>query len=66
MNETYTLKEAMERLGVKGRNAFLRMERRYPEAFAIVKRGPDRNVCYDKTTLDKFAERRAYFKQERT
>ena len=64
MNETYTRKQAMERLGLSSTNSFLFLERKYPEAFVIVNQGTaaDKNPLYDKATLDNFAERRAYFK----
>ncbi|HET8671151.1 MAG TPA: hypothetical protein VFM05_11145, partial [Candidatus Saccharimonadales bacterium] len=69
MNDTYTLKEAMERLGLQSANVFFRLEREYPEAFVVMK-GTGKNansrlgVAYDKATLDRFAERGEYFKQE--
>jgi hypothetical protein len=68
MNETYTLNDAMERLGLKSSNALFQLERRHPEAFVVMKRdhGKDvhsrRNVHYDKATLDRFAENREFFK----
>ena len=70
-NETYTLKQAMDRLGLKSANALFNLERRYPEAFVVMTgESPKdlhsrRNVHYDKATLDGFAERREYFKQEK-
>ena len=69
--ETYTLKQAMERLGLQSANAFFQLERKYPEAFVIMKRGSSKDaksrtgVEYDRATLDRFAERREYFKQEK-
>ena len=69
--ETYTLKKAMERLGLQSANAFFQLERKHPEAFVIMKRGSGKDgksrvgVEYDKATLDRFAERREYFKQEK-
>jgi hypothetical protein len=68
--ETYTLKQAMERLGLQSANAFFQLERKYPEAFVIMKRGSGKDaksrtgVEYDKATLDRFALRREYFKQD--
>ena len=68
---TYTLKEAMDRLGVKHIKTFLRLERMNPQAFVIVKqtKGVAQKhgvqIHYDKATLDRFAERRELFKQER-
>lgn len=69
MNETYNLKEAMERLGLRSANVFFRLEREYPAAFVVMKRaGQSANnrlgVEYDRGTLDRFAERREYFKPE--
>lgn len=67
---TYTLKEAMDRLGLKSANALFQLERKYPEAFVVMRRGPGkdvnsrRKIQYDKATLDRFAERREYFRQE--
>ena len=68
--ETYTLKQAMERLGLQSANIFFRLEREYPTAFVVMKHtGKSVNsrlgVVYDKATLDRFAERREYFKQEK-
>ena len=71
--ETYTLKEAMDRLGIKGRSTFLRLERKYPQAFVIVKQtkgakqkqGTNMHIHYDKATLDRFAETREKLNQEK-
>jgi hypothetical protein len=68
--ETYTLKQAMERLGLQSANVFFRLEREYPAAFVIMKRTSKTTnsrlgVVYDRATLDRFAERREYFKQEK-
>ena len=68
MKDTYTLKQAMERIGAKSTNAFFHMERKYPEAFVVVQKGMGyhyhRNILYDKATLDRFADRRDNFKKE--
>ena len=71
MNQTYNLKEAMERLGLHSANVFFRLERKYPTAFVVMKRvGKSRNsrlgVEYDRAALDGFAERSEYFKQEQS
>jgi hypothetical protein len=65
MNEFYTLKQAMERLGVKSMNAFFRMERKYPEAFVVVQQSSHKgrfesrkHIHYDKAALDRFADSR--------
>lgn len=65
MSETYTRKEAMDRLGLKSTNSFLFLKRKYPDAFVIVNQGTaaDKNPLYDKATLDNFAERRDYFRR---
>jgi hypothetical protein len=69
--ETYTVKQAMERLGLQSANAFFQLERKYPEAFVVIKRGSGKDaksrtgIEYDKATLERFAERREQFKQEK-
>lgn len=65
MKNTYTRKEAMELLDLKGTNAFLRLERKYPEAFVIVKRAARGEVQYDKAMFDRFVKWRKQFKQEK-
>ena len=65
MNDTYTRKEAMELLGLKSLSALLRLERRYPEAFFVVKRGAYVHPRYDKTLLDRFVAWRERFKEEK-
>lgn len=72
--ETYTAKEAMVRLGLKSLNGLLRLERKYPQAFIVVKqtkslkqkRGTHMHIHYDKATLDRFAEQREHLKQEKS
>ena len=69
--ETYTVKQAMERLGLQSANAFFQLERKYPEAFVVIKRGSSKDaksrtgIEYDNATLERFAERREQFKQEK-
>ena len=71
MKDTYNLKEAMDRLGLKSANALFQLERTYPEAFVVVKRGSGKDLRsragleYDKAMLDRFAERREYFRREK-
>ena len=66
--ETYTLKQAMERLGLQSANAFFQLERKHPEAFVVIKRASSKDaksrtgVEYDKAALERFAERRESFK----
>lgn len=68
MNESYTRKQAMERLGIMSINAFLHLARKYPEIFVNVNRSTqrDRYPWYDKAAIDKFAEEREYFKADKT
>lgn len=65
MSDIYTLKEAMARLGFKSANAFFQLGRKYPDAFVVIKRGPGMDIRYHKATLDRLAERREYFKEEK-
>ena len=71
MSGTYTREQAMDRLGFKSANAFFQIERQYPDAFVVMKRGPGkdvhsrRNIHYDKAALDRFAERREHSRQEK-
>ena len=66
MSETYTRKQAMERLGIWSTNSFLFLTRKYPEAFVNVNQGTDRDKkpLYDKATLDAFATKRGYVRWE--
>ena len=65
MDDHYSRKQAMERLGLGSTNSFLFLERKYPEAFVIVNQvaSGDRHARYDKATLDNFAKKREYFMQ---
>jgi hypothetical protein len=54
MNETYTRKQAMQRLGIRSTHAFTHLEKKYPEAFVIIKQVTSKHLRYDKATLDKF------------
>ncbi len=65
MKDTYTREQAMDRLGFRSANAFLQLERKHPDAFVIMKRGPGRDIRYHKTTLDRFAERREHSQEEK-
>ena len=56
MNDTYTRKQAMERLGIKSKNAFNQLVKKYPEAFINVNQG--RYPLYERATLDRFARLR--------
>jgi hypothetical protein len=64
MKETYTRQEAMKQLGLKNMWDLLRLEKRYPEAFVVVKRDPNKPVEFDKAILDQLADWRERFKQD--
>lgn len=65
MNDTYNREQAMDRLRLRSANVFFQLERKYPDAFVVMKRGLGRDIRYHKTTLDRFAERRECFEQEK-
>jgi hypothetical protein len=65
MSETYTIKEAMDTLKIKSKSAFFRLEKKYPEAFVILKSDKHQPIQYDKGAIDKFAKLRAYYRLER-
>ena len=58
MNATYTRNQAMERLGIKSRNAFKHLAKKYPEVFGLVKQVSSKFPRYDKDVLDRFANTR--------
>ena len=70
MQDTYNLKQAMERLGLMSANALFQLERKHPEAFVVKKRKFNKDTHiragaeYDKAALDRFAERREQFGQD--
>ena len=55
MKESYTRQEAVKRLGLNNMFELIRLEKRYPEAFVVVKRDPHKPVEYEKAILDRFA-----------
>ena len=57
MNETYTRKQATEKLGLTSSHAFDELKGKYPRAFVVVRQGTHRGspTLYDKQALDKFA-----------
>lgn len=64
MNQTYTRKQAMARLGLRSTNAFLQMAIQYPEAFVVMNREAFKYARYDKAALDEFAKKcEAIFRQ---
>lgn len=67
MNPTYTLKQAMDKLGVTSRLAFHHLKIKHPHAFVIVNRRNGRNdiTLYDKQVLDKFAQMREFLKKQK-
>ena len=62
MNETYTLQQAMDRLGIRSANTMFHLESKYPHSFVVMKRGSHKDIRYHKATLDRFAARREYAK----
>jgi hypothetical protein len=66
MNQTYTRKEATEKLGLTSHYAFDELKAKYPHAFVIVRQGTHRGspTLYDKQVLDKFARIDKFLKQQ--
>ena len=66
MNQNYTLRQAMDKLGLTSRAAFHHLMSKYPHAFVIVNQRNSRDsvTLYDKQVLDKFAQMRAYLKKQ--
>lgn len=66
MSETYTYKQAMERLGLLSHNSFNQLKRKYPDAFVVIHQGTGKGTTtlYDKQALDKFAEMHEALKQK--
>jgi len=56
--ETYTNKQAMDKLQLTSRSAFYHLKRTSPQAFVVVNQGTDSGhvTLYDKQALDKFVE----------
>jgi hypothetical protein len=63
MDQTYTRKQAMERLGVRSTHAFTHMVKKYPDAFVVVKNDLYKFRVYDKEALDNFAKIRETIKR---
>jgi hypothetical protein len=57
MNQTYTRKQAMERLGVRSTNAFTQLSKKYPDAFVIIQQSTIKHPRYDKAALDRFIKK---------
>jgi len=68
MNHYYTLKQAMELLGLRSINAFRQLVRKHPEVFMNISFHANRhqNPWYDKAAVDKFVEAYKLLKQEKT
>jgi hypothetical protein len=66
MNQTYTRKQATDKLGLTSRSAFDDLKGQYPRAFVVVKQGTNRGnpTLYDKQVLDKFAEIHEFLQQQ--
>jgi hypothetical protein len=67
MSQTYTLKQAMDKLGITSHLAFHHLKTKHPHVFIIVHRRNGRNdvTLYDKQALDKFAQMREYLKKQK-
>ena len=66
MIEHYTLKQAMDRLGLRSTNAILQLMRKHPEVFVNVNPNPDRarKPWYGKVAFEGFCQVSGRFKQE--
>jgi len=58
MDQTYTRKQATEKLELTSRSAFDDLKGKYPHAFIVVRQGTNRGnpTLYDKKVLDRFAQ----------
>ena len=58
MNEYYTFPQEMDRLGLRSMNAFIQLERKYPDVFVNVNPAinRDKRHWYDKAALDTLAD----------
>jgi hypothetical protein len=58
MNQSYTNKQAMDKLDLKSRSAFYHFKRKFPHAFVVVNQRTTSGdgTLYDKQALDKFLE----------
>ena len=64
MNETYSHKQEMEKLGFVSVVAFHNFRKKYPNAFILVHQGKGKEeTLYDKQALDKFIELRELLAQ---
>lgn len=58
MNQSYTNKQAMDKLELTSRSAFYHIKRKFPDAFVVVNESTEKDniTLYDKQALDKFVE----------
>jgi hypothetical protein len=64
MSETYTNKQAMDKLGLVSIGALHQIKRKYPHAFVVIRPGTKGiATLYEKKALDKFAEIRQALKE---
>lgn len=58
MNQSYTSKQAMDKLNLTSRSAFYHFKRKHPHAFIVVKQRTTSGdgTLYDKQVLDKFLD----------
>ena len=66
MNETYTRKQATEKLGLTSTSAFDDLKAKYPRAFVVVKQATHRGSpnLYEKQALDKFAKKYDFWNRQ--
>jgi len=66
MNQTYTRKQATEKLELTSRFAFDELKGKYPHAFVVVRQGTNRGnpTLYDKQVLDKFAQINEFLRRQ--
>ena len=58
MNQSYTNKQAMDKLSLTSRSAFYHFKRKYPHAFVVMNQRSTSGdgTLYDKQALDKFLD----------
>jgi hypothetical protein len=63
MSEYYSLKQAMDLLGLYSVNGFHQLTRKHPDAFVIVETVKGKQPLYDKDKIDEFAKTFIHKKQ---
>jgi hypothetical protein len=58
MNEYYTHKQVMDRLGLVSVAALQQLKKKYPYAFVVIRHVRGKATLYEKQALDKFIELR--------